>query len=127
MSLNWNIEQVKDNKQVCWLEDGQMNPVTHTLIYSTISVGLGSITDKNLDEFVARFRIIEKLHGPLIWRDGKESLLTDEEITAHVGLYCNVSNETRAQWARRIFVTKQTSITEDYARSFRGKHEKVSA
>lgn len=127
MSLSWNVENIKNYKEVCWLEDGKLNPVTNALIWSTISVGLGSITDKNLDEFVARFRIIEKLHGPTIYRDGKEAQLTDEEIAAHVGLYCNVSNETRAQWARRIFVTKQTSITEDYARTFRIDQAKVTA
>ena len=45
MALNWNIENIKDNKSVCWMEDGKMNPVTNALIWSTISVGLGSITD----------------------------------------------------------------------------------
>ena len=127
MSLNWNIENIENHKQVCFLEDGKMNPVTNALIWSTISVGLGSITDKNVDEFSARFRVIEKIHGPFVMKDGKDYYLTDEEIAAHIGLYCNVSNETRAQWASRIFVKKQTSVTEDHARRFRADRERVTA
>ena len=139
MSLNWNVEKIDNYKQVCWLptgekhEDGtektRLNPVTEALIFGTMSVGLGSITDKNVDEFAARFRIIEKCHGAMLIKPGKGGkghkpwYLTDEDFTAHIGLVCNVSNETRAKWAGRMFTNKSTSITEDYARSFRRSRE----
>jgi hypothetical protein len=131
MALNWNVENIDNYKQVCWIGEGdkrRMNPVTETLIYGTISVGLGSITDKNVDEFAARFRIIEKVHGPFLIKDGdKPWHLSDEDFIAHIGLSCNVSNETRAQWASRLFNKKQTSITEEIARNFRRNREKVTA
>ena len=129
MSLNWNLEGIKDYKQVCWIGgdddlDRRMNPVTNALIFGTIAVGLGSITDKNVDEFAARFRIMEKVHGCMITKDGKPEFLTDEDFISHIGLVCNVSNETRAKWAGRIFNNKQTSITEDLARAFRYERNK---
>ena len=131
MSLNWNLEAIKDHKQVCWIgddDDAHMNPVTEVLIWGTMAVGLGSITDKNVDEFAARFRIMEKVHGSfLVKGKGKPWLLTDEDFIAHIGLVCNVSNETRAKWAGRIFTNKQTSITEQLARAFRYDRSKVAA
>ena len=133
MSLNWNVENIDNYKQVCWKEDGTLNPVTETLIFGTMAVGLGSITDKNVDEFAARFRIMEKIHGAFLYKPGPggkgrvDWLLTDEDFIAHIGLVCNVSNETRAKWAGRIFNAKQTSVTEEYARNFRYNREKVAA
>ena len=128
MSLNWQIDSIKDYKTVCWMENGEMNPVTNVLIWGTISVGIGQITDKNVDEFAARFRIIEKLDGPfLIAREEKRRYVTDEEFIAHIGLSTNVHTETRAKWASRHFTIKQTSVTEQYARSFRSMREKEQA
>jgi len=132
LALTYEFTNIKDYKNVVWIADPteanpdqvRMNPVTEVLIFGTMSVGLGSITDKNVDEFAARFRIIEKVHGPmLVDGEGKHRFVTDEEFTAHIGLVCNVSNETRAQWARRIFVTKQTSVTDDFARSYHRARE----
>jgi hypothetical protein len=131
MSLNWQVDGIKDYKDVCWREDGSMNPVTEVLIFGTISVGLGSITDKNVDEFAARFRIMEKIHGAFLYKPAEvgkaDWYLSDEDFIAHIGLTCNVTNESRAQWARRIFVTKMTSVTEEYTRSFNHNRKKVTA
>lgn len=131
MSLNWQVDDIKDYKNVVWIgedDDAEMNPVTNALIWGTISVGLGSITDKNVDEFAARFRVLERIHGAFLYKtvEGKRQnwYVTDEEFTAHIGLTTNVRNETRAQWAQRIFVNKQTSITEENASSFRRNHNK---
>lgn len=121
MALKWNVEHIKDHDTVCWIEENGkqcVNPVTQTLIFGTMMVGLGEITDKNVDEFVARFRILEKLQGPfLIKGDGEPWYLSDEDFIAHIGLWCNVSNETRSRWVARIF-REPTSITDDISRSF---------
>src|SRR3954463_2341013 len=118
MSLSWNVENVKDYEKVCWIgEKGdperRINPVTETLVFGTMAVGMGSITENNVGEFAARFRVMEKVHGAfLVKGGGKPWYLSDEDFIAHIGLYTNVSSETRPQWASRIFVKKQTSITE---------------
>ena len=135
MSLNWQIDGIIDYETKCWIEeeDGgkRLNPVTETLIFGTMFVGLGSITNTNVDEFAARFRIMEKIHGAMLfkWEDGerKDWFLSDEDFIAHIGLAVNVTNETRAKWSSRIFVKKDTSITEEIARSFRRERAKKVA
>ena len=138
MALSWQVDQIKDYKNVCWIPDAdsderRLNPVTEALIFGTMSVGLGSITDKNVDEFAARFRIIEKIHGAQLYKPNPEGkgivdwFVSDEDFIAHIGLVCNVSNETRAKWAARIFNNKQTSMTEELAYNFRRNRSKVSA
>lgn len=128
MALRWNVDQIKDHENVCWIEAygaRRMNPVTETLIFGTMMVGLGEITDKNVDEFVARFRILERLQGPFLNKgDGEPWYLSDEDFIAHIGLFCNVSNETRTKWVKRTF-SEPTSITDDIARSFRLERAKV--
>jgi hypothetical protein len=135
VSLTWSVENIKDYETVCWIgekgsEERRINPVTETLVFMTIGVGLGSITDENVGEFAARFRIMEKVQGPfLVKGGGKDWYLSDEDFIAHIGLYTNVSNETRPQWASRVFVKKQTSVTEEMARHFQHDYnrKKVSA
>jgi hypothetical protein len=136
MSLNFSFDKIKDYESVCWIKDDsephgrRMNPVTNALIWGTISVGLGAITESNIDEFVARFRVIEKIHGAMLYKpnpDGPGTVdwfVSDEDFIAHIGLVCNVSNESRTAWARRIFVNAQTSATEEFARSFRRSNPK---
>jgi hypothetical protein len=127
MALTYDFTNIRDYKTTVWIPEpteenpdaARMNPVTEVLIFGTMSVGLGSITDKNVDEFAARFRIIEKVHGPMLSAKNREDrYVTDEEFIAHIGLVCNVSNETRSQWARRLFVNKRTSVTDQLLRSF---------
>ena len=134
MALNWNVENIENYKNVCWIVDGdekRMNPVTETLIFATMGVGLGRITDKNVDEFAARFRILERIHGAFLYKPGPDGdghvdwFLDDEDFIAHIGLGCNVSDETRAKWASRLFVNKQSSETEQYARNFRVRRTKA--
>jgi hypothetical protein len=123
MALHYWFEKIDNYKNVVWVgekDEVRMNPVTETLIFGAISVGLGEITRSNVDEWAARFRIIEKLQGPfLVKAGGKPWHVSDDDFIAHIGLQVNVGNETRAQWVRRIFTNKQTSITDDFARSFR--------
>ena len=110
MSLNWNIEGVKDSESVCWIKGDDdkftMNPVTHAIIFTTMSVDIGRITDDNWPEFYARSQIISRLYGkPLINSDGEEADLTPEDVKAHIGLYCNVITLPRTKWLTK---TKQT-------------------
>lgn len=135
MALHYELSKIENYKTVCWIgeegaDDRRMNPVTETLIFATMGVGLGGITDKNVDEFAARFRILEKIHGAFLYKfneDVREDwFLSDEDFIAHIGLGCNVTNETRAKWASRIFVNKQTSETESIARYFRHAREQAA-
>jgi len=124
MSLNYDLGKIANYEQVCFLEapadipsqgimqgDRMMNPVTQTLVWSTIAVDLGSITEANAAEFFARLRLVERLDGPFLIRpegpdgkrpEGSAAFVTEDEVLAHVGLSCNVSTMTRSQWLRKI-------------------------
>jgi hypothetical protein len=131
MSLNFYFDQIENYENVVWIktpteEDPEattMNPVTNALIWATLTVGIGKITDKNVDEFAARLRIMEKIDGYYLVQDGEGRGITDEEFIAHIGLYTNVGNETRAQWASRHFGAKPQSETSRLAYAFRNRVE----
>ena len=52
MALNWNIENIKNYKKVCWNKE-ELNPITNTLIWGCMNVDIGEITDKNWKDLPA--------------------------------------------------------------------------
>jgi hypothetical protein len=126
MALTYEFGRIKNYQEVVWIpqpteenpEAVRLNPVTEALIFGTMAIGIGRFTEKNIAEVAARFRIIEKLHGAMLTKNGEDAYLTDEDFLAHIGLFTNVSEETRFVWARRMFVNKGTSITDEYLRRF---------
>lgn len=125
MSLNWDISAVKDGDELCWVtapEDmpmhgikaGErvMNPVTNALIWATISVDLRGISKDNAAEFFARLRFTERVNGPFLIRaevdgkrpEGSAAWITPKEVADHIGLVCNVTPLTRAQWLKKFSV-----------------------
>jgi hypothetical protein len=122
MSLNWNLEKIENNKELCWTpqipspsdgvkpedldENGQivmMNPVTNALIWATISVKLGKITEENAAEFYSRLTFTQRVNGGAFlydYKDGERSeyWITPQDVRDHIGLTCNVSDETRAKF-----------------------------
>lgn len=104
MALQWNVERIRNYKTVCWLESGEMNPLTAALIHSSMSVGIGTITHDNAAEVYARTKILEAVNGHLLFKDGKPSPITFEDIESHIGLWTNIGFESRKEWAERWFV-----------------------
>jgi hypothetical protein len=119
MALSWNVEEVENHETVCFEmrkpnpsegkvetdENGEaryLRPLTEMLIFSTISVGIGRITEKNAAEFYARLRLMEQIDGPFLrTSDGEDRRVTPEDVQSHIGLTCNVAEESR-----RTFYTK---------------------
>jgi hypothetical protein len=110
MSLNWNLEQIRNYETVCWIrneetgERERMNPVTEALIFNSMAIGIGRITADNAAEVYARTSILEGINGALLHKRGEPVMITFDDISAHVGLWCNVSFESRKEWAMRWFV-----------------------
>lgn len=80
--------------------------VTDTLIFATMIVGMGEITEKNAAEFWDRLDLIQHLNGPLM--DGTDSegkstpvAVTFEDVQNHIGLRTNVALETWAKFLKR--------------------------
>jgi hypothetical protein len=137
MSLNWNISKVKDYTNTCYErlplegnearlnEGGFMGPywyeskddpntlerlsvTTHTLIFATMAVGLGSITEKNAEEFYRRLAWVER--GGAFRRSAEGDVpFTLDEVRAHIGMTTNVSDETKTKWNKRMNVTKEAA------------------
>jgi hypothetical protein len=92
MALNWNIEKCKDYKS---LTTDKEYPITDSLIWGTLMVGIGDITEKNFKEFYARFNLMQRLTGAFLTRNGKPYYITLEDIQRRIGLSTNVSDVTR--------------------------------
>ncbi len=99
MGLRFDLTSCEDFEE---LLDGPEWPITDAIINSTMSVGIGEITDENAAEFTARLDVLTVVYGPPIFRDGEPSKITLEEVRRRIGLRVNVTPETRAQFTRRI-------------------------
>ena len=112
MALHWELSKIHDYEEVCFIEateddpsngvekgDRLLNPLTNTLIWASISVELGGITEANADQWYARLRVVQKLFGTLmIHGDGTPHEITADEVRAHIGLSVNVSPVTDMKW-----------------------------
>ena len=111
MSLNWSIEGIKDYKELLVKgvdKDGEFehtNPVTDGLVWMTMIVDIGRITEKNWKEFYLRAKMYEALKGRYFY----ECELTPEMIHRHIGLYTNVSDNKR-NWNRKVRMWLQEKI-----------------
>ena len=138
--LSWDLSEIKNHEQVCWIETDderkangkprfRLNPVTETLIFMTMPVRLGSITQANADDFYARVKIMEKLDGPFLhgFRDGKrqDRFFTPQDIQAHIGLGCNVTSESFAKFLG-VIRDEHRQHRNSYKRALREK-DSVSA
>ena len=93
MSLDWNGKDVPDFDR-----KAQENPaMLNCLIWASLSIGMGEITEKNLKEWVYRLRRFAFEEHPLIIRrDGTPYEITEETIRPWIGLWTNVSPITNA-------------------------------
>lgn len=126
MSLDYELGKIENWEEVCQ-EDGeymgkprrQLSAVTNTLIWATMSIGIGEITAKNWKEFYSRIALIEQLSGTFLYEFNPETELHDvaapitaEQVKAHVGLTTNVfPKESVAKWSTHIVQNRLDDIT----------------
>jgi hypothetical protein len=99
MSLNWNIEKVKDWKEIA--DGGDESVTTGVLVDLTMSVGFGTITKTNADEFYARVHLMELINGAYRNKAGKPIMFTKEDIVRRIGLDTNAGTFSRAEFIKR--------------------------
>ena len=122
MSLDWSVKNVADYNSL-WVigiedENGsfrpeptgphkKLNTVTHILIMSMMSIGIGRITEANAKEVHKRLTFMDKLYGGRVChRVGEEYAyrsLTLEEVERHIGLSTNVSNTAEGVWLKNVY------------------------
>ena len=106
MSLNFNLEGIENYKEKCWLEmtNGgfKVHPLTDTLIWTSVFIGLNEITKANINEWVKRVKMYEHVMGALRVKEGKDVPLTQEEIESHIGLWTNATKKTKTMFNKQV-------------------------
>lgn len=124
MALNWDARNVRDwhelhntapNGEEPKFEKGSPEDlegdkqwvITESLIFRFMAVDMGSLTEKNIDEFYERNNIVSRIIGKpfRIWDEetqrSKEQDFTYEDLQRRIGLSCNVITETRSKFKKR--------------------------
>lgn len=121
MSLNWDLSAIKDRDDFVWVEakeddpsrgikagEKRMSPVTNALIWATLSVGWGEITEKNHVDWFHRLRLVELITGPTLNRAANGRVIsghsiTLEDVRRHIGLRTNVfPKKTDAEFYKQL-------------------------
>ena len=107
MALHYNTTGIPASITTSPFDKDEWHPVTHYLMFSTMTIGMGEITKQNAPEFFRRIAVIQKLYGPaLTYRDpldGKsvEVFITFEDIKNHIGLKTNVGTISRTDFNKK--------------------------
>jgi len=101
MALHANYQKI-DNWEALY-EDApggkKLGVVWETLVLFSMPVGLGQITEGNVDEWWFRLKVLEKLHGPAFTSGtGEKFDFGYSDVRRMIGLTTNVSNISRAKF-----------------------------
>lgn len=97
MSLDFQLGGIANWEEL--RPDGQLLPMTQRIIFATMAVDIGHITEKNYVEFFMRWTATSAISP---WPgDPVEPTLAD--IKRHIGLRTNVVDRPRNYWVKRIF------------------------
>lgn len=93
-------------------EAGKWHPVTDQMIWACMSVGIGKITEATVEKFIERYAALQALNsGDMIGKDGR-FYITGADVRNHIGLRTNVSDETDAAFAEKLFrIAKEEGLT----------------
>jgi hypothetical protein len=99
MSLNWDITNCNNYKE---LQSDTEWGITNTLIWATMSVDMGDITESNYVEFYSRIKALEAVFGALANSSDGSYFITIEDVKKRIGLSTNVSDKTTNQFFKKI-------------------------
>lgn len=130
MALTWSVRNIKNADDVCWSTatknnvnygrvrgEEYLHPITDSLIWATMALGLNEITESNVDEWEARYALAYATRwlGPLsVWNgqpvgpNGEnahcftERYITRADLEQHIGLYTNANVESASAWRKRV-------------------------
>jgi len=106
MSLNFDVSKIEGYNDKYGQDpyDKEWHPVTSVIVHRMMHTGLGwELTESNAAEFYARCKLCDKLSGEILYKEGTTELteITPEMIHDHIGLTCNVGEETRQEFLKR--------------------------
>lgn len=104
MSLNYDLRLVVDHEK--------LDPtLKRNMIFTTMAIGLGEWTEKNIDEVEARVSFYEALRS----LDGDGGLAP--HVRKFVGLKTNVPNEKASTWLARMWKNHKADVAREARRT----------
>jgi hypothetical protein len=100
-TLDWSLGDI-ENYDELWIlnDDGEgerLNYTTDSLIWATMGVGLNSITKKNIDKWLFRMGVLNKI-SDVTWNE----LCKRHVLERHIGLKTNVIDKTDAEFWKTV-------------------------
>jgi hypothetical protein len=91
MSLDWNVSGCKNDEEI-WMSTEVEGPITEAIVWSSLVVKLGNITEKNWSEWYARYEIWNRVMC-------FDNNLEPKDFHRRIGLSTNVHPaESRSKW-----------------------------
>ena len=119
MSLDYDTKDIKDYKDL-WVPSTEgrvkLNQLTETLIFATMTIGMGDITEDNWKEFYGRCVILETgCYKNMIPIDSMEPvwkwvLVSPEDIYKHIGLHTNAPSMTKVKFAKHAYKCRMDEL-----------------
>lgn len=110
MSLDWSVCDMKNYDVLTTFVESTGNrkwhPVTETLIWATMSVGINHITEDNWQDFYERLYLYERVTGAKLMRGARgdeKNFITPAEVYMHIGLSTNASSKTKTQFMKELY------------------------
>lgn len=111
MGLHWSIEKVRDHEA---LTTEEAWTTTNAIVWATMAVGIGDLTEADAPTFYARLHVYERLVGAFrIGADGP-IYFTPAEVRRYIGLHTNVARDTDAAWRKRIMAVSLRDAEREY-------------
>lgn len=112
MSLDFDISEVENHEEVkvCheWADENTTEEQireswkTQAIVFLTMAIGMGSITESNHREFATRIIMWEDVNSSYLRLGGEAYRLTYQDVHRRIGLFTNVTEKTKAQFAKTI-------------------------
>jgi hypothetical protein len=102
MSLDWNATKVA-NLDTLHTQKVEANKTAY-LCYNLMFVGVGRITEDNVEDTWKRVSLWERLHGALLSdSEGNPFYYTREDLLARIGYSTNVSTMTSLAFIKKVW------------------------
>ncbi len=104
MPLNYDLTKINNFEELL-NESNQLKQPYNTIVFATMIVGMGEITEKNYNKFYNRLNVVERINGAFL-RDSvtrNETYIQEEDIKRMIGLKTNVGKDfTKATFMSNI-------------------------
>lgn len=121
MPLTADYTKIENYEEVVYTTDDEGNTqirgLTHGLCMVGMIIGMGELSEKNLEIWYERIRMYEIINGPFFGYDGEEQRMTRDLLRTHIGLKLNVSPMSTAAFKTQLYKMLKQKIADIDRRS----------